>query len=57
MINIDKKKRADKRCYENIPDECCGFLEMKKGEEREIIEILVVDNAKEGDKKKIRNYS
>ena len=29
----------------------------EKDEEREIIEILAVDNAKEGDKKKIRNYS
>ena len=54
MINIDKvKKELIKDATRTFPDECCGFLfGNEKDEEREIIEILVVDNAKEGDKKR-----
>ncbi len=36
-----------------FPDECCGFLFGKEaGEERLITDILVVNNAKEGDKRR-----
>lgn len=54
MINIDKvKKELIKDATRTFPDECCGFLfGNEKDEEREIIEILVVDNAKEGDKRR-----
>lgn len=36
-----------------FPDECCGFLFGKEeGDERLITDILVVNNAKEGDKRR-----
>lgn len=36
-----------------FPDECCGFLfGIETGDKRYISDILVVDNAKEGDKRR-----
>lgn len=36
-----------------FPDECCGFLlGTEQGEERTIEDILIVENAKEGDKRR-----
>ena len=46
-----KKMAAD--AISTFPDECCGFIFGKEtGEERIIEEVLVVDNAKEGDKRR-----
>ena len=56
MISIDSKARdlMNKEGLDSFPDECCGFF---YGEEdglgnRRITEILVVNNAKDGDKRK-----
>ena len=56
MISIDHK--AQQRTIEDglnsFPDECCGFfygVEDSEGNRR-ITDILVVDNAKEGDKRR-----
>ena len=38
---------------QTFPDECCGFFFGKEeGEERKVTEILVVNNSKEGDKRR-----
>ena len=38
---------------QTFPDECCGFFFGKEqGEERRVTEILVVNNSKEGDKRR-----
>lgn len=56
MISIDSKARdlMNKDGLDSFPDECCGFF---YGNEdglgnRSVTEILVVNNAKEGDKRK-----
>lgn len=39
--------------FHSFPDECCGFiLGEEKGEERVIEHIIVVNNCKEGDKRR-----
>lgn len=39
--------------FHSFPDECCGFMLGKEnGEERVIEEIIVVNNCKEGDKRR-----
>ena len=54
MIIIEQNSRAllVEDAVNTFPDECCGFLFGTEDEEenRTISEILVVDNAKEGDK-------
>lgn len=55
MLIIEEKAKANliKDAIRTFPDECCGFLFGNElGDNREINEILVVDNAKEGDKKR-----
>ena len=56
MISIDSRARdlMNKDGRDSFPDECCGFF---YGNEdglgnRSVTEILVVNNAKEGDKRK-----
>lgn len=56
MISIDSRARdlMNKDGLDSFPDECCGFF---YGNEdglgnRSVTEILVVNNAKEGDKRK-----
>lgn len=55
MLNIDEKIRrklvAD--AERTFPDECCGFLfGHENGPDRRIVEMTVVDNAKEGDRRR-----
>ncbi|NML20899.1 M67 family metallopeptidase [Pseudoflavitalea sp. G-6-1-2] len=56
MIIIDTQARAAllKDAVAAFPDECCGFLFGKEDENglRAITEIQVVNNAKEGDKRR-----
>jgi proteasome lid subunit RPN8/RPN11 len=56
MISIDSRARdlMNKDGLDSFPDECCGFFygnEDGSGD-RSVTEILVVNNAKEGDKRK-----
>lgn len=47
------KEQIIEDALRTFPDECCGFLLGKEqGEERIIEEILIVENAKEGDKRR-----
>ncbi|GAB4491707.1 MAG: M67 family metallopeptidase [Saprospiraceae bacterium] len=49
--NIEQLMLDDAR--QAFPDECCGFLFGKeKGENRVLTDILVVNNSKEGDKRR-----
>jgi len=55
MISIDKNAFdtmvAD--AERSFPDECCGFvMGLEEGEERRISRVLVVDNSKEGDRRR-----
>jgi proteasome lid subunit RPN8/RPN11 len=55
MIIIEQKPLDEmyQDALQSFPDECCGFLFGKEaGEERIITTILVVNNSKEGDKRR-----
>ncbi|HEY0679648.1 MAG TPA: M67 family metallopeptidase [Chitinophagaceae bacterium] len=56
MISIESiaKEQMIKDAVRNFPDECCGFFYGTEDEtgNRMISEVLIVDNAKEGDKRK-----
>ena len=55
MLNIEQTPLDEmiKDAVRTFPDECCGFLLGKEENNiRTIIKIQVVDNAKEGDKRK-----
>lgn len=55
MIQISKQIREEMTtdALGSFPDECCGFLLGKEdGNERVIEEIIVVNNAQEGDKRR-----
>jgi proteasome lid subunit RPN8/RPN11 len=56
MISLDSKARdlMNKDGLDSFPDECCGFFYGKEDGfgNRSVTEILVVNNAKEGDKRK-----
>lgn len=55
MIHISDtiKAQLQKDAFASFPDECCGFLlGIEKRDERVIEEIIVVNNAKEGDKRR-----
>ena len=56
MISIDPKARdaMNKDGLDSFPDECCGFFYGEEDElgNRRVTDILVVNNAKEGDKRK-----
>lgn len=52
-FSSDIKKQLIDDALRTFPDECCGFLLGKeKHEERVIEEIIIVDNAKYGDKRR-----
>lgn len=52
LITSARQKIIDD-AIRTFPDECCGFLLGKvQGEERTIEEIIIVNNAKEGDKRR-----
>ena len=55
MIQISEQiyEELKRDALNTFPDECCGFiLGKERGEERVIGEIIVVKNAKEGDKRR-----
>jgi len=55
MIIIEPKAKRSMAAdaVNTFPDECCGFLfGIEKGNDRFITDILIVNNAKEGDKKR-----
>ena len=55
MIVIEPKAKRSMAAdaVNTFPDECCGFLfGIEKGNDRFITDILIVNNAKEGDKKR-----
>lgn len=55
MITIEQKPLDEmfQDALQNFPDECCGFFFGKEiGEERIITDILIVNNSKEGDKRR-----
>jgi proteasome lid subunit RPN8/RPN11 len=54
-LNIQAAARSQmiEDALRTFPDECCGFLfGMEENDVREISEIVVVDNSKEGDKRR-----
>lgn len=52
-ISTEIKNELLNDALRTFPDECCGFLiGSEKSDNRYIEEILVIDNAKEGDKAK-----
>lgn len=52
-INTSIKKLLVDDALRTFPDECCGFLlGIEKRDERVLEEIIVVDNAKDGDKRR-----
>jgi len=53
LIESQAKKQMIADAVKTFPDECCGFLfGLEKGDERVITDILIVNNAKEGDKRR-----
>jgi proteasome lid subunit RPN8/RPN11 len=55
MLIIGEKPLEEmyKDALQSFPDECCGFFFGKEsGTERKITDILVVNNSKEGDKRR-----
>ena len=55
MILIEQKPLDEmyKDALQSFPDECCGFLFGNEiGEERTVARVLVVNNSKEGDKRR-----
>lgn len=55
MIRIEQKPLDEmfQDALQSFPDECCGFFFGREiGEERTITNILVVNNSKEGDKRR-----
>jgi proteasome lid subunit RPN8/RPN11 len=55
MIVIEKKPLDEmyKDALQSFPDECCGFFLGKEvDEERMITDVLIVNNSKEGDKRR-----
>jgi proteasome lid subunit RPN8/RPN11 len=55
MLLIEQKPLDEmyKDALQSFPDECCGFFFGKEiSEERIITEVLVVNNSKEGDKRR-----
>ena len=55
MLHISRKTEIEilADALRSFPDECCGFMfGTENGEERTISEIQIVNNAKEGDKRR-----
>jgi proteasome lid subunit RPN8/RPN11 len=53
ILNENIKQQLQEDAFRTFPDECCGFFfGNEQGEERKITEILVVENAKSGDKRR-----
>ena len=53
IIESQAKQLMTADAVKTFPDECCGFLfGLEKKDDRVITDILIVNNAKEGDKKR-----
>src|SRR5690606_14844018 len=53
FINDTIKRQLTADALRTYPDECCGFLlGADNGDERTIEEIIVIQNAKQGDKRR-----
>ncbi|MBL7826864.1 MAG: M67 family metallopeptidase [Saprospiraceae bacterium] len=53
FIQLDACEKMLEDAQSTFPDECCGFLFGQEiNGERHISEIMIVDNAKEGDKRR-----
>ena len=53
MIDPVARKEMINDALNSFPDECCGFfIGREDGEDRFITDIIIVDNAKDGDKKR-----
>jgi proteasome lid subunit RPN8/RPN11 len=52
FIQNGPKKEMIADAIQSFPDECCGFLFGREAEDRVITLITVVNNAKEGDKRR-----
>jgi proteasome lid subunit RPN8/RPN11 len=53
IIEPQAKQLMTADAVKTFPDECCGFLfGIEKSDDRLISDILIVNNAKEGDKKR-----
>lgn len=52
FIQNGPKKEMIADAVQAFPDECCGFLFGREAEDRVITRITVVQNAKEGDKRR-----
>ncbi|MGZ3951817.1 MAG: Mov34/MPN/PAD-1 family protein [Flavisolibacter sp.] len=53
IIEQDPLLEMHKDALQSFPDECCGFFFGKEeGEERSITDTMVVNNSKEGDKRR-----
>lgn len=53
LLNNHIDNQLSEDALRTYPDECCGFLlGIEKRDERAIEEIIVVNNAKEGDKRR-----
>lgn len=52
FIQHGAKARMIADAIHAFPDECCGFLFGKEAEDRVITQIKIVQNAKEGDKRR-----
>jgi proteasome lid subunit RPN8/RPN11 len=53
IINEDIRKELETDALRTFPDECCGFLLGKDYDTERIVEhLIVVNNAKEGDKRR-----
>lgn len=53
IIDAGARKEMINDAFNSFPDECCGFFYGREEEDsRRITDILIVDNAKEGDKKR-----
>ena len=53
IIESHARQRMTADAVRTFPDECCGFLfGIEKRDERVVTDVLIVNNAKEGDKKR-----
>lgn len=52
ILNDTAREEMMKDAEGTFPDECCGFLYGKDGDDREVTLAIPVENSKEGDKRR-----
>ncbi|MGB3180872.1 MAG: M67 family metallopeptidase [Cyclobacteriaceae bacterium] len=52
ILNDNSRAEMMKDAEGTFPDECCGFIYGKDGEDREVTLAIPVENKKEGDKRR-----